>query len=88
MSRVFLIGAGPGDPELLTLKALRLLQAAEVVLYDSLVDPRIIAMASPAARLIDVGKRCGKHSASQSEICALLLAEARAGYLVVRLKGG
>jgi uroporphyrin-III C-methyltransferase len=88
MSRVFLIGAGPGDPELLTIKALRRLLSADVVLHDSLVDARIIGMASPAARLIDVGKRCGRHSASQSEICRLLVAEALAGHVVVRLKGG
>jgi uroporphyrin-III C-methyltransferase/precorrin-2 dehydrogenase/sirohydrochlorin ferrochelatase/uroporphyrin-III C-methyltransferase len=88
MANVFLIGAGPGDPDLLTIKALRLLQSADVVLYDSLVDPRIIAMARPDANLIDVGKRCGKHSASQPEICALLVAHASAGHIVVRLKGG
>ncbi len=88
MSNVSLVGAGPGDPELLTLKALKRLQSAGVVLYDSLVDLRIIAMASPTARLIDVGKRCGRHSASQREICALLVAEALAGHNVVRLKGG
>ena len=87
MARVFLIGAGPGDPELLTLKAARLLGAAEVVLHDSLVDPRILA-AAPRARLIDVGKRCGRHSAPQQEICRLLVEEALAGHLVVRLKGG
>ncbi len=88
MSNVCLVGAGPGDPELMTLKAVKRLQAAEVVLYDSLVDPRIIAMASPVARLIDVGKRCGRHSTSQREICALLVGEALAGHRVVRLKGG
>ncbi len=88
MSRVFLVGAGPGDPELLTLKAARLLASAEVVLHDSLVDPRIIALANPSARIIDVGKRCGRHSATQSEICDLLVAEALAGHIVVRLKGG
>ncbi len=87
MIRVFLIGAGPGDPELLTLKAARLLRAAEVVLHDSLVDPRILAEA-PRARLIDVGKRCGRHSAPQREICRLLVEEALAGHVVVRLKGG
>ena len=88
MNRVFLVGAGPGDPELLTMKALRRLASADVVLYDSLVDARIISMASPSACLIDVGKRCGKHSASQREICDLLVAQALAGHVVVRLKGG
>jgi uroporphyrin-III C-methyltransferase/precorrin-2 dehydrogenase/sirohydrochlorin ferrochelatase/uroporphyrin-III C-methyltransferase len=88
MTHVFLVGAGPGDPELLTLKAARLIGAAEIILYDSLVDPRTLALAAPTARLIDVGKRCGRHSASQAEICALLVAEARTGGRVVRLKGG
>ena len=88
MAKVFLVGAGPGDPELLTLKAFRLLQDADVVLYDSLVDRRIVDMARFGARRIDVGKRCGKHSASQQEICDLLVAEALAGHFVVRLKGG
>ncbi len=88
MTHVFLVGAGPGDPELLTLKAARLLREADVVLYDSLADPRIVALAGPAARLIDVGKRCGKHSASQAQICRLLVEEARGGHNVVRLKGG
>jgi uroporphyrin-III C-methyltransferase len=87
MTRVFLIGAGPGDPELLTIKAARLLRAAEVVLHDSLVDPRILAEA-PRARLIDVGKRCGRHSTPQQEICRLLVEEALTGHVVVRLKGG
>jgi uroporphyrin-III C-methyltransferase/precorrin-2 dehydrogenase/sirohydrochlorin ferrochelatase/uroporphyrin-III C-methyltransferase len=87
MTRVFLVGAGPGDPELLTLKAQRLLQSAEVVLHDSLVHPDIVAMAT-TARLIDVGKRCGRHSAPQAEICRLLVAEAASGRRVVRLKGG
>jgi uroporphyrin-III C-methyltransferase/precorrin-2 dehydrogenase/sirohydrochlorin ferrochelatase/uroporphyrin-III C-methyltransferase len=88
MNHVFLVGAGPGDPELLTLKAARLLNTADVVLYDSLVDPRIVALAGPAARLIDVGKRCGRHSASQAQICRLLVEEALGGHNVVRLKGG
>ncbi len=88
MSRVFLVGAGPGDPELLTLKAARLISTAEVLLFDSLVDPRILDLASPVARLIDVGKRCGRHSASQAEICRLLVEEALTGGRVVRLKGG
>lgn len=88
MSRVFLVGAGPGDPELLTLKGARILGRAEVVLHDSLVDPRIIALADPGAKIIDVGKRCGRHSATQETICQLLVAHARAGLRVVRLKGG
>ena len=88
MSRVFLVGAGPGDPDLLTLKAARVLGQADVLLHDSLVDPRIIAMANPDAKIIDVGKRCGRHSTTQETICTLLVAEAAAGHLVVRLKGG
>ncbi len=88
MSRVFLIGAGPGDPELLTLKAARLLAQASVVLHDSLVDPRVIMLANARAKIIDVGKRCGRHSASQAEICVLLVEEAQTGPMVVRLKGG
>jgi len=88
MSGVFLVGAGPGDPELLTLKAARLIAAAEVVLFDSLVNPHILALVNPAARCIDVGKRCGRRSASQAEICRLLVEEARTGRMVVRLKGG
>jgi uroporphyrin-III C-methyltransferase/precorrin-2 dehydrogenase/sirohydrochlorin ferrochelatase/uroporphyrin-III C-methyltransferase len=88
MTQVYLVGAGPGDPDLLTLKAARLLREAEVVLYDSLVDPRILAVAGRQARLIDAGKRCGRRSASQAEICRLLVAEALAGHKVVRLKGG
>lgn len=89
MSRVVLAGAGPGDPDLLTVKTLRLLQTASVVLHDSLVSDEILALANPAARLIDVGKRCFRHSATQAEICALLVREARATPgIVLRLKGG
>ena len=88
MPRVFLVGAGPGDPDLLTVKAARVIAAADVVLYDSLVDPRVVAMSRAGARRIDVGKRCGRHSASQAEICRLLVAQGRTGALVVRLKGG
>jgi len=93
MPRVFLVGAGPGDPELLTLKAHRLIAQADVVLHDSLVDRRIIAMIRSDALVIDVGKRCGRHSATQTEISALLCRHARGGArrgrgIVVRLKGG
>jgi uroporphyrin-III C-methyltransferase len=85
---VFLTGAGPGDPELLTLKAWRVIGQADVILHDSLVDSRIIALARPGAKCIDVGKRCGLHSASQQQINRLLVEYARAGNIVVRLKGG
>jgi uroporphyrin-III C-methyltransferase len=88
MTNVFLVGAGPGDPELLTLKAFRLIQEADVLLYDSLADPRIIRMSRRGATRIDVGKRCGKHSASQQQISALLVEQAKTGAKVVRLKGG
>jgi len=88
MSRVYLVGAGPGDPELLTLKAARLIGAADAVLYDSLVDPRVLKLAGRQARLIDVGKRCGRHSMAQAQICRLLVEQARIGDMVVRLKGG
>ncbi|MDE8346634.1 MAG: uroporphyrinogen-III C-methyltransferase, partial [Acidocella sp.] len=88
MNEVYLVGAGPGDPELLTVKAWRLLGRADAVLYDSLVDPRVVALARPGAKLIDVGKRCGKHALAQAQICRLLVAEAQAGGVVVRLKGG
>jgi uroporphyrin-III C-methyltransferase/precorrin-2 dehydrogenase/sirohydrochlorin ferrochelatase/uroporphyrin-III C-methyltransferase len=85
--RVFLVGAGPGDPELLTLRAVRLLETAEVLLHDSLVDARILAMAARAEK-IDVGKRCGKRSTAQTTINKLLVDCARTAQLVVRLKGG
>ena len=85
---VYLIGAGPGDPELLTIRAHRLLQTAGVVLYDSLVNARVLDLAPAAALLIDVGKRCGARATAQSEINRLLCQHAGAGGTVVRLKGG
>jgi uroporphyrin-III C-methyltransferase len=88
VTHVFLVGAGPGDPELLTLKAFRVLQDADVVLHDSLVDARVLDIARPGASRVDVGKRCGRHSRSQAEICDLLVAQALTGRNVVRLKGG
>jgi uroporphyrin-III C-methyltransferase/precorrin-2 dehydrogenase/sirohydrochlorin ferrochelatase len=88
MGRATLVGAGPGDPDLLTLKALRALSRADVVLYDRLVDPRVLDLARRDARRIDVGKRCGRHAMSQAAINALLVREVTAGAHVVRLKGG
>ena len=85
---VYLIGAGPGDPGLLTLKGQACLQRAEVIVYDYLVDPAIVQMAQPEATLIYVGKKAGQHTLEQPEINALLLEHARAGRTVARLKGG
>ena len=86
--RVVLVGAGPGDPELLTLKAVRAIGAADVLLVDDLVNPAILAHAAPSARIVPVGKRGGCRSTSQAFIERLMVAEARAGKQVVRLKGG
>ena len=87
-AKVFLAGAGPGGADLLTVKTLRLLETADIVLHDSLVGADVLALANPHAELIDVGKRCGGKAASQAEICRLLVASARTGALVLRLKGG
>lgn len=86
--RVSLVGAGPGDPELLTLKALQAIQRADVILYDRLIDHGILDLARRGARRIDVGKRCANHVMSQATINDLLIEHARAGEHVVRLKGG
>ena len=86
--KVWLVGAGPGDPELLTLRAARLIMQAELIVHDGLVDPAILSMARPGTRLVSVAKRRSRHTMPQQAINALLIAEARAGHDVVRLKGG
>lgn len=86
--KVYLVGAGPGDPELLTLKALRLLQKAEAVLHDDLVSPEILKLIPQTAQVYNVGKRCGKKKIQQEEINFLMVALADSGLQVVRLKGG
>jgi uroporphyrin-III C-methyltransferase len=88
MGKVYLIGAGPGDPELLTLKAARLLAHADIVLHDALVSREVVAMISPAAEVIDVGKRSGRKLLTQEEINALLVSYAKTREIVARLKGG
>jgi uroporphyrin-III C-methyltransferase len=85
---VFIVGAGPGDPDLITVKGLACLRRADVVLYDRLAPHELLAEARPGAELIDVGKEPQRHRRSQDEINALLVAKARAGLTVVRLKGG
>ncbi|MDD4651552.1 MAG: uroporphyrinogen-III C-methyltransferase [Methanothrix sp.] len=84
--KVYLVGAGPGDPELMTLKAKRLLGEADVVLFDRLLDPRMLD--GVRAELIDVGKNAGRHKLNQEGINRLLIEKAQAGNIVVRLKGG
>lgn len=86
--KVYIVGAGPGDPELLTLKALRLLQNAEVLVYDRLINPAILDYCSKQVVRIFVGKEDGKHTLSQEKINELLAFHALAGRKVVRLKGG
>jgi uroporphyrin-III C-methyltransferase len=88
MSKVFLVGAGPGDPELLTLKAHRLLRQADVVLHDDLVSHAILELARTDAVIINVGKRCGSKHVTQGQIHVLMISFASCGQTVVRLKGG
>ncbi len=85
---VYLVGAGPGDPDLLTVRALQLLQTADVVFHDDLVPAEIFALAGPEALVTSVGKRCGRPRITQAGIHALLIEAARAGHSVVRLKSG
>ena len=86
--KVYLVGAGPGDPELLTVKALRLLQSAEVILHDDLVPQTILDLANSAAEMLNVGKRCGMKTITQEEIHALMISYSRDHRTVVRLKSG
>ncbi len=86
--KVYLVGAGPGDPELLTLKAHRLICEAAVVLHDDLVPATIVSLAGPGAEIVNVGKRCGAKRITQDEINARMIEAARRGLNVVRLKSG
>eukprot|EP00250_Pteridium_aquilinum_P021549 c25162_g1_i2 orf=365-1525(+) len=88
VGNVFLVGTGPGDPDLLTVKALKLMQTADLVLYDRLVSTEILDLVHAGARLLYVGKTAGYHSRTQDEIHQLLLSFAEAGATVLRLKGG
>jgi len=87
-SKVYLVGTGPGDPELITLKGHRLISQADVILYDHLIPLELLEFARPAAELISVGKFASKHTLPQDEINALLVEKAQADNIVVRLKGG
>jgi len=86
--KVYLVGAGPGDPELLTVKAHELIRTASVILHDDLVSSPILSLASPHAMIVNVGKRCGTKNITQAEINRLMVASARRGLSVVRLKSG
>lgn len=85
---VWLVGAGPGDPELVTRKAERLINAADIIFHDALVSDAVLALVPPKATLRSVGKRAGRHSAPQPLICDLIVKAALSGQRVVRLKGG
>jgi uroporphyrin-III C-methyltransferase len=88
VGEVYLVGAGPGDPDLLTVKAVRLIRAADVILHDDLVPQAILDYASPSAEVVNVGKRCGTKTITQDEINALMIEHARGNRSVVRLKSG
>jgi uroporphyrin-III C-methyltransferase len=85
---VYLVGAGPGDPDLLTLRAARLIAHADLIVHDGLVEPAVLTLAGPKAKFVSVAKRRARHTLPQEEINALLVREALAGRDVVRLKGG
>jgi uroporphyrin-III C-methyltransferase len=86
--KIYLVGAGPGDPELLTRKAWRVLQSAAVILHDDLVSQEVLSVLPPSAQMVNVGKRCGAKSISQDEINSLMVQLAREGKIVARLKSG
>ena len=88
VGKVYLVGAGPGDPGLMTLRGKTLLEHADVVVYDALISPPILAMVNPQAEQIDAGKRRGNHSLLQAETTQLLIEKAHTNAVVVRLKGG
>lgn len=88
LGKVYLLGAGPGDPGLMTLKGKTLLECADVVVYDALISPPILAMINPNAEQINAGKRRGRHSLLQAEITELLIQKAQSHAVIVRLKGG
>ena len=88
VGKVYLVGAGPGDPGLVTVKGLRILESADVIVHDRLIDERLLAKTGPGAELIDVGKVPGQAGRKQSDINRRLVSEARLGKIVVRLKGG
>src|ERR1051325_9627073 len=88
MSKVYLVGAGPGDPELISVKGRRILEQADAVLFDHLAPEALLAFAPAAAERVYVGKKKSDHAFTQEEICAMLIERARRGLNVVRLKGG
>ncbi|CAM3905780.1 uroporphyrinogen-III C-methyltransferase [Alkalicoccus chagannorensis] len=88
MSRVMIVGAGPGDPELITVKGLRAIQEADVIFYDRLAAPELLQEAAPGTELVYCGKEPGRHSMSQEELNSRLILEAAKGRRVTRLKGG
>ena len=86
--KVYLVGAGPGHPDLLTVRAVRLIQTGDVIIYDRLIQAEVLALAKPSAEKIFMGKFLGKHASRQEEIHELLVRKAREGKIVIRLKGG
>jgi len=86
--KVFIVGAGPGAHDLITLRGVEALRTADAVFYDALISPRLLEEAPAGAERVFVGKRCGRHHTEERQICAMMIEQARAGKTVVRLKGG